>query len=315
MSLAYRPRVVVNGVQRMRTHHYFWCHECQRTVRISSAIPPEHLCPRCSAHLHRELDVSRPRLLEDVRRLELAWTQPLPPQNPNYPGQRNQAEPVNENRGAASLLGSLARTLDHPTTPQNPNNLDSRTGPDPESENRARHAWIFLEFPDPGSEDYVLRSGEDGLEELIQQMMQNERLGPPPAPRSVIEALPAALLTQENLVTDPRCPVCKEEFEVGEEVKVMPCKHFYHRDCIVPWLRMHDTCPVCRYELRESQNDSFPAANFHPGEVLNWLWNQMMSLWPFRVASNWLYQDIPSPRQATPQSPAVGSWWRHWFIP
>ena len=33
------------------------------------------------------------------------------------------------------------------------------------------------------------------------------------------------------------CPVCKEVFGVDEEVKKLPCKHYFHESCITPWLK------------------------------------------------------------------------------
>lgn len=88
-----------------------------------------------------------------------------------------------------------------------------------------------------------------GLEELIQQLMVNDRRGPPPAPNSAIEAMPTIKITQRHLSTDSHCPVCKDQFELGSEARQMPCNHMYHSDCIVPWLVQHNSCPVCRLEL------------------------------------------------------------------
>ena len=40
-----------------------------------------------------------------------------------------------------------------------------------------------------------------------------------------------------------------KDFSDGESVKQLECEHCFHSGCIVPWLELHGTCPVCRKEL------------------------------------------------------------------
>lgn len=42
------------------------------------------------------------------------------------------------------------------------------------------------------------------------------------------------------------CTVCQEDFKIGEMVKELPCEHYFHDDCIKPWLQSQNTCPMCR---------------------------------------------------------------------
>ncbi|KAI0801657.1 hypothetical protein GGR55DRAFT_667353 [Xylaria sp. FL0064] len=43
-----------------------------------------------------------------------------------------------------------------------------------------------------------------------------------------------------------QCTICIDEVKVGDEVVVLPCKHWFHQDCATFWLRQHNSCPVCR---------------------------------------------------------------------
>jgi len=43
-----------------------------------------------------------------------------------------------------------------------------------------------------------------------------------------------------------QCSVCWEDFTLGERVRKLNCDHLFHTDCIVPWLGLHGTCPICR---------------------------------------------------------------------
>merc|ERR1712226_718190 len=44
-----------------------------------------------------------------------------------------------------------------------------------------------------------------------------------------------------------RCPICVEDFKVNDEVLELPsCKHSYHPECCIDWLKKNGTCPLCR---------------------------------------------------------------------
>ncbi|XP_020361392.1 E3 ubiquitin-protein ligase RNF115-like isoform X2 [Oncorhynchus kisutch] len=92
--------------------------------------------------------------------------------------------------------------------------------------------------------------GQGGLDAVITELLgQFEGTGPPPAEKEMISSLPTVNVSQEQTDSRLECPVCREEYSMGESVKQLPCLHYFHSDCIVPWLELHDTCPVCRKSL------------------------------------------------------------------
>ncbi|XP_051147435.1 probable E3 ubiquitin-protein ligase RHC1A [Andrographis paniculata] len=296
MSAARRhPGIIVNGVPRTRTYHYYWCRSCQRSIRTRTANPAEVLCPRCLGQIRHELDVSRAgNVLES--RLE-----PSP---------------------GARVLDALAQMLDPPNIPNDNNQTGNRQG------------LVLLQFigPDQPSEPPMpgmyLENGNNNLDQgmtnFIPELNQSDRPGPPPAPDSTIDALPLVELNSEHLKADSFCPVCKDEFQAGEQVRELPCKHFYHSDCIIPWLRMHNTCPVCRHEIQGLSNSDhiFWDEGFFFGgegngnrEFETWRWTDLFAVRPFSLVMNWAQLCLDFIDDRFNDSRGGRPWWRSWSIP
>lgn len=55
------------------------------------------------------------------------------------------------------------------------------------------------------------------------------------------------------------CSICTEDFTRGEEVRVLPCNHKFHPECVDPWLlNVSGTCPLCRIDLRPPTAEGVP---------------------------------------------------------
>ena len=50
--------------------------------------------------------------------------------------------------------------------------------------------------------------------------------------------------------SDDKCIICQYEFKVNEILKVLPCKHCFHPDCIEEWLKNQKLCPYCKGEIK-----------------------------------------------------------------
>lgn len=104
-------------------------------------------------------------------------------------------------------------------------------------------------------DDYMYAAEYDTL---FGQFVENENSkGSPPAAKTAVENLPLVELKMENVLTEEVvvCAVCKDKFSMEEKVRKLPCGHYYHDDCILPWLNIRNTCPVCRYELPTDDPD------------------------------------------------------------
>lgn len=111
--------------------------------------------------------------------------------------------------------------------------------------------------------------GVHGLDNIITQLLnQLEGSGPAPAEKGKIESIPVVKITQKQVDNGAQCAICFEDFTLDEEAKKLPCDHHYHNKCIVTWLEMHGTCPVCRKDLNgvdSSLQDNYPT----PADIID----------------------------------------------
>jgi hypothetical protein len=117
----------------------------------------------------------------------------------------------------------------------------------------ANRGLINIDFPlpfflhsNPG--DYAW--GNAGFDAVITQLLNNldgSNSGPPPMPKDQVENLPTVKISDEQVkATNLQCTVCMDDFQVGDSARQLPCEHFFHQDCIIPWLNLHASCPICR---------------------------------------------------------------------
>ncbi|KAM9821368.1 E3 ubiquitin-protein ligase znrf3 isoform 1-T1 [Syngnathus typhle] len=65
------------------------------------------------------------------------------------------------------------------------------------------------------------------------------------------------------------CAICLEKYIDGEELRVIPCAHRFHKKCVDPWLLQHHTCPHCRHNIIEQKKGNAGPACMESGNPLH----------------------------------------------
>ncbi|KAM7344879.1 ring finger protein goliath isoform 1-T2 [Cochliomyia hominivorax] len=55
--------------------------------------------------------------------------------------------------------------------------------------------------------------------------------------------------TDEKDAESDCCAICIETYKASDLIRVLPCKHEFHKNCIDPWLIEHRTCPMCKLDV------------------------------------------------------------------
>lgn len=102
---------------------------------------------------------------------------------------------------------------------------------------------------------------QEAFDRIMSQLMeQNQQNGAPPASEELINDLPRKQVDSSMFGDDGKaeCSICMDGVEIGTEVAMLPCNHWFHFECIESWLKEHDTCPHCRKPITPEDQRSNP---------------------------------------------------------
>ncbi|CAH9099654.1 unnamed protein product [Cuscuta europaea] len=113
--------------------------------------------------------------------------------------------------------------------------------------------------PSDGATD-LLQQLADRLDDIVPLILDDAPAVPraPPASKEVVAKLPVTIVTDEFLAkldADAECAICKENLVPNDKMQELPCKHMFHPPCLKPWLDEHNSCPICRHELRTDDHN------------------------------------------------------------
>ena len=114
---------------------------------------------------------------------------------------------------------------------------------------------------DPLNQQYAQArlARQELIENILRQLqeLQIEHRQHPPLGEAATQALPQKTFAQARRDSSGQetCAICVEEFQEKDTTRVLPCNHFFHPQCIDPWLTDHSSmCPLCKQSVT-GQND------------------------------------------------------------
>ncbi|KAG4936657.1 hypothetical protein AAZX31_18G167700 [Glycine max] len=193
----------------------FWCYRCNRIVRVpqNDAVL---LCPDCNSGFLEELQTP-PHSRRSTRG-----------------GGGSPFNPVIVLRNANDVVSPETRNFELYYNDA----VSGSSGPS-----------TLRPLPQ-GVTEFLMGSGFDNLLDQLDGAAGGSAPPPPAAAsKAAIESMPVVKILASHTYAESHCAVCMENFEINCDAREMPCGHVYHSECIVPWLSVRNSCPVCRHEV------------------------------------------------------------------
>jgi hypothetical protein len=121
---------------------------------------------------------------------------------------------------------------------------------------------VLLIVDDNENFNFVENLDDEYFQELLNQLHNAfEPQGVPPASEKIIDNLNDVIV--ESTDTTGKCTICLEKWHQGETITKLNCQHSFCKGCIVQWLKMHNTCPLCRESIKEDSTTATVENGLH----------------------------------------------------
>ncbi|KZF23419.1 hypothetical protein L228DRAFT_115751 [Xylona heveae TC161] len=173
-----------------------------------------------------------------------------------YPRDANNPQPQQEPFGGLQdVLGALFQQINDASQPQ----AGGGNGPGAGPANPLAAILASMFNPAAAAHGDAVYT-QEALDRVISQLMEQNATGnaPGPATEEAIAALPKKKVDQSMLdesTGTADCSICMDPVEIGSDVTVLPCRHWFHEQCIGAWLGEHDTCPHCRKGIMPKEGE------------------------------------------------------------
>ena len=100
--------------------------------------------------------------------------------------------------------------------------------------------------------DHIAR--RELIDSILRQLQQLQLEGDVQRPLGEDATKKLPTRKYEAASTPEACAICVEEFKSNDQLRVLPCKHFFHIKCIDEWLTNHsDMCPLCKARVLQEE--------------------------------------------------------------